>query len=149
MLQVKSTHNTPIEGCWHWFQKTMGKDFGDIIRSGLQDGIYYPNDERHMCVSFFLLSWTSLTSLCDLESFSDGYGPRYYRNHLIPSSIIGTIIVFVISPIKQMSPEPLLVRHSQSQNLTVDRIAGSPLIRPRLTIYEHRFQFLVRMPCVG
>jgi hypothetical protein len=47
VLQIKSVNNTPIEGCWHWFLKTQGFQFRDVVRGGFLNGIYHANDELH------------------------------------------------------------------------------------------------------
>jgi hypothetical protein len=54
VVQVKSVHNTPIEGCWRWFLKTQGRDFKDTVKSGLQEGIYTPGNQLHMHVVIFI-----------------------------------------------------------------------------------------------
>lgn len=97
VLQVKSTHNTPIEGCWHWLLKTTGHDFRDVVRSGLHNGIYNPNHELHMYVPtsywilFILYSiysqyrnlfkwlWPKILQV-SLDAFSE-----YWNNHRIRS----------------------------------------------------------------
>lgn len=55
MLQMKSVHNTPIEGLWHWFLQTFGLNIKDIIRQGLQDGVYHPNNAIHQYVISIIL----------------------------------------------------------------------------------------------
>lgn len=52
MLQMRSVHNTPIEGLWHWFLQTFGVNIKDIIRSGFTTGIYNPNNLVHPYDSF-------------------------------------------------------------------------------------------------
>ena len=47
ILQLKSVHNTPIEGLWHWFQRAKGLNIKELIRSGYLDGIYNPNHPIH------------------------------------------------------------------------------------------------------
>jgi len=46
-LQVRSVHNTPIEGVWHWFLQTFGVNIKDTIRGGYEAGIYNPNNPIH------------------------------------------------------------------------------------------------------
>lgn len=51
MLQLRSVHNTPIEGLWHWFSQTFGINIKETIHSGYHnDGIYNPNNVIHPCV---------------------------------------------------------------------------------------------------
>ena len=54
MLQMRSVHNTPIEGLWHWFLQTFGVNIKDIIRSGFTAGIYNPNNAVHSYGAFLL-----------------------------------------------------------------------------------------------
>ena len=51
MLQIKSIHNTPIEGLWHWFAQTFGQNIKDTIREGFVRGIYNPNNAIHPYVT--------------------------------------------------------------------------------------------------
>jgi len=44
---VRSIHNTPIEGIWHWFLNTLGFNIKDMIRQGHHDGIYNPGNPVH------------------------------------------------------------------------------------------------------
>jgi hypothetical protein len=46
-LQVRSVHNTPIEGAWHWFLQMFGINIKDAIRGGYEAGIYNPNNAIH------------------------------------------------------------------------------------------------------
>ncbi|KAG6834599.1 hypothetical protein H0H93_008683 [Arthromyces matolae] len=75
VLQVKSTHNTPIESLWHWFQKTTGRDFRDIVCQGFQDGRYNPNNKLH--VDLFNWLWPKI-----LQSALDNF-TEYWNNHRI------------------------------------------------------------------
>ncbi|KAG6905157.1 hypothetical protein DXG01_004495, partial [Tephrocybe rancida] len=75
VLQVKSTHNTPIEGMWHWFQKTTGHDFGDVVRQGFREGRYNPNNELH--VDLFNWLWPQI-----LQGALDNF-TKYWNNHQI------------------------------------------------------------------
>jgi hypothetical protein len=47
VIQIRSVHNTPIEGLWHWFLKTYGFNIKDIIVTGYRDGYYNPNNPVH------------------------------------------------------------------------------------------------------
>jgi hypothetical protein len=47
-LQMKSVHNTPIEGLWHWFLQTFGVNIKDTIRRGYETGNYNPNNLVHV-----------------------------------------------------------------------------------------------------
>ncbi|KAF9523530.1 hypothetical protein CPB83DRAFT_775298 [Crepidotus variabilis] len=47
VLQMKSIHNTPIKGLWHWFLQTFGFNIKEEIQSGYADGIYKPNNPLH------------------------------------------------------------------------------------------------------
>jgi hypothetical protein len=61
MLQMKTVHNTPIEGLWHWFLQTFGHNIRDIIHGGYTCGIYNPNNDIHLYVFLILkLVFTSL-----------------------------------------------------------------------------------------
>jgi hypothetical protein len=44
---VRSIHNTPIEGVWHWFLTTLGFNIKDMIQQGHHDGIYNPGNPVH------------------------------------------------------------------------------------------------------
>ncbi len=39
---MRSVHNTPIEGLWHWFLVNNGLNIKDAIRKGYHDGVYNP-----------------------------------------------------------------------------------------------------------
>ena len=55
MLQMKSVHNTPIEGLWHWFLQVYGINIKDAVRQGLVIGIYHPANAIHQYVDICLL----------------------------------------------------------------------------------------------
>ncbi|KIM60418.1 hypothetical protein SCLCIDRAFT_16346 [Scleroderma citrinum Foug A] len=46
-LFLRSVHNMPIEGLWHWFTKTHGVNLKLLIQSGQKDGIYHVNKDLH------------------------------------------------------------------------------------------------------
>jgi len=48
VIQIRSVHNTPIKGLWHWFLKTSGRNIKDIIHSGYINGIYNPSNRTHV-----------------------------------------------------------------------------------------------------
>jgi predicted metalloenzyme YecM len=60
VVQVKSVHNTPIEGLWHWLSETCGLNMKDTIINGQTLGIYHSESPVHKCVIFltFLSSKT-------------------------------------------------------------------------------------------
>ena len=47
---MKSVHNTPIEGLWHWFLQMFSLNIKDVIHQGLQIGVYHPNNAVHQYV---------------------------------------------------------------------------------------------------
>ena len=47
-LHIKSVHNTPIEGLWHWFTNVNGINLKDELRRGYMDNIFYPGNQTHM-----------------------------------------------------------------------------------------------------
>ncbi|KAG6836326.1 hypothetical protein H0H93_009076 [Arthromyces matolae] len=75
VVQVKSTHNTPIEGLWHWLLKTSGHDFREVVRSGLSDGIYQINNPAH--INLFKWLWPQILQR-ELNKFTE-----YWNNHRI------------------------------------------------------------------
>ena len=79
-LQVRSIHNTPIEGMWHWFLQTFGINIKDIIRQGFEIGIYNPNNAIHPYVvphsPIFPCSF--MIHLLE-DNYFTGYGQRYYK----------------------------------------------------------------------
>ncbi|KAG6907095.1 hypothetical protein DXG01_010544 [Tephrocybe rancida] len=75
MLQVRSTHNTPIEGLWNWFQKTTGRSFQEIVREGFLQGRYNPNSKLH--VNLFNWLWPKI-----LQNALDDF-TKYWNNHRI------------------------------------------------------------------
>jgi hypothetical protein len=95
ILQLKSVHNTPIEGLWHWFQRAKGLNIKDLIRSGYLDGIYNPNHPIHPYVyvspviatpysathpsDLFNWLWPKILQI-QLDSFVE-----YWNNHRIRS----------------------------------------------------------------
>ncbi|KAJ2935745.1 hypothetical protein H1R20_g1349, partial [Candolleomyces eurysporus] len=56
VIQIRSVHNTPIEGLWHWFLKTYGLNIKDIIVNGYRDGYYNPNNPIHPLLFYWLWS---------------------------------------------------------------------------------------------
>lgn len=52
ILQLKSVHNIPIEGLWHWMRKTLGHSFKAFVVKGYDDRIYSPNNDLHVYVFF-------------------------------------------------------------------------------------------------
>jgi len=50
---VRSIHNTPIEGLWHWFVTLFGIDIKDAIQEGKVTGIYNPGNPIHPYVMLF------------------------------------------------------------------------------------------------
>ncbi|KAJ2912173.1 hypothetical protein MD484_g8242, partial [Candolleomyces efflorescens] len=77
VLQLKSVHNTPIEGLWHWFSETCGLNIKEMIISGYQNGIYNPSDPVHQ--SLFNWIWPQALQL-QLDRFAE-----YWNNHKIRS----------------------------------------------------------------
>lgn len=77
VLQIKSVHNTPIEGLWHWLLKTHSHDFKDIVKGGYRDGIYNPNHVTH--VNLFKWLWPKILQR-QLDAFVE-----YWNNHRIRS----------------------------------------------------------------
>ncbi|KAF8908221.1 hypothetical protein CPB84DRAFT_1843672 [Gymnopilus junonius] len=75
MLQMKSVHNTPIEGLWHWFLQTFGLNIKDVIRQGLQTGVYHPNNSVHQ--QLFNWLWPKMLQI-QLDAFV-----KYWNNHCI------------------------------------------------------------------
>ena len=47
-LHLKSVHNTPIKGLWHWFTDTMGVNIKEELHRGYKDGIFHPGSQPHM-----------------------------------------------------------------------------------------------------
>ncbi|EDR02195.1 uncharacterized protein LACBIDRAFT_309912 [Laccaria bicolor S238N-H82] len=72
---LRSVHNTPIEGLWHWFLKTFGFNVRDFIRQGYLDGIYNPNNPVHPQLFYWL--WPKILQL-QLDIFVE-----YWNNHKI------------------------------------------------------------------
>jgi hypothetical protein len=64
-LQIKSIHNTPIEGLWHWFLQTFGVNIKDIIHSGFTAGIYNPNNPVHPYGAFPIYNHLFYAELID------------------------------------------------------------------------------------
>ena len=79
-LQVRSIHNMPIEGMWHWFLQTFGINIKDTIHQGFEIGIYKPNNAIHPYVvphsPIFLHSF--MIHLLE-DNYFTGYGQRYYK----------------------------------------------------------------------
>ncbi|KAH7889503.1 hypothetical protein F5I97DRAFT_1844707 [Phlebopus sp. FC_14] len=74
-LFLKSIHNTPIEGLWHWFAKTQGINMKTLIQSGRNDGIYHPNKDLHKQLFYWL--WPQILQE-QLDKFVE-----YWNNHCI------------------------------------------------------------------
>ncbi|KAH7885579.1 hypothetical protein F5I97DRAFT_1887020 [Phlebopus sp. FC_14] len=74
-LFLKSIHNTPIEGLWHWFAKTQGINMKTLIQSGRNDGIYHLNKDLHKQLFYWL--WPQILQE-QLDKFVE-----YWNNHRI------------------------------------------------------------------
>jgi hypothetical protein len=48
---VKSVHNTPIEGFWHWLREVCGLNMHELILMGKVLYIFNPADPAHVYVS--------------------------------------------------------------------------------------------------
>lgn len=84
-LQVRSVHNTPIEGLWHWFLQTFGINIKDTIRHGFEIGIYNPNNDIHpyVWVVLHLPNFPCSFTIYLLEdNYFIGYGQKYYKINL-------------------------------------------------------------------
>ncbi|KAJ3508917.1 hypothetical protein NMY22_g16464 [Coprinellus aureogranulatus] len=75
VVQMKSVHNTPIEGLWHWFSQTHGRNIKDDIISGYRTGIYNPNNPVHP--KLFNWIWPKALQI-QLDLFR-----QYWNNHKI------------------------------------------------------------------
>ncbi len=49
-VALTSTHNIPIESCWHWFREQTGATLYHHITRGRDDGIFNGNIQLHMYV---------------------------------------------------------------------------------------------------
>ncbi|KAF5332113.1 hypothetical protein D9611_008101 [Ephemerocybe angulata] len=74
-LQLKSVHNTPIEGLWHWFLKTFGVNLKVVVVSGYENGNYNPNNPVHPKLFYWL--WPQIMQIV-LDRFVE-----YWNNHKI------------------------------------------------------------------
>ncbi|KAJ3746753.1 hypothetical protein DFH05DRAFT_1534510 [Lentinula detonsa] len=74
-VHLKSVHNTPIEGLWHWFTDTMGFNLKEELRQGYKDGIFYPGSQPH--VDLFNWLWPQIIQK-ELDIFT-----AYWNNHRI------------------------------------------------------------------
>lgn len=124
MVQVKSINNTPIEGCWHWFLKTMGLDFRDVVRAGLHNGIYNPHHKLHMYVLVAICDSVLLNQHFDPETYSNGYGLKYYRSSLTSFLTIGITTASDTNLTNQMSLELRPNKPSLFPNRLAGKIAG-------------------------
>ncbi|KAJ3986983.1 hypothetical protein F5890DRAFT_1571998 [Lentinula detonsa] len=74
-LHLKSVHNTPIEGLWHWFTNTMGVNLKDELRRGYTDGFFHPGSQIH--INLFNWLWPKILQQ-QLNVFTE-----YWNNHKI------------------------------------------------------------------
>ncbi|KAJ2922646.1 hypothetical protein H1R20_g14435, partial [Candolleomyces eurysporus] len=74
-VQVKSVHNTPIEGLWHWLSETCGLNMKDTIISGQTLGIYHSESPVHK--HLFLWLWPKI-----VQNIINGF-VQYWNNHII------------------------------------------------------------------
>ncbi|KAJ2935673.1 hypothetical protein H1R20_g1424, partial [Candolleomyces eurysporus] len=75
VIQLKSVHNTPIEGLWHWLTNTCGLNIKEIIISGYETGVYSPNNPIHP--QLFNWIWPMALQV-QLNKFTS-----YWNNHKI------------------------------------------------------------------
>ncbi|KAE9391118.1 hypothetical protein BT96DRAFT_832510, partial [Gymnopus androsaceus JB14] len=74
-LHLKSVHNTPIEGLWHWFTNLSGINLKDELRRGYSDNIFHPGNQVH--IDLFNWLWPKILQN-ELNSFTE-----YWNNHHI------------------------------------------------------------------
>ncbi|EDR07666.1 uncharacterized protein LACBIDRAFT_298024 [Laccaria bicolor S238N-H82] len=72
---VRSVHNTPIEGLWHWFVTLFGIDIKEVIQQGKVTGIYNPGNPIHP--QLFNWIWPQILQH-QLDKFVE-----YWNNHKI------------------------------------------------------------------
>ncbi|KAF6752682.1 hypothetical protein DFP72DRAFT_1033891 [Ephemerocybe angulata] len=75
VVQIKSVHNTPIEGLWHWFLENSGRNLKDTIVSGQTNGIFHPGDPTH--AQLFNYLWPKVLQI-QLDNFV-----TFWNNHRI------------------------------------------------------------------
>ncbi|KAF6755227.1 hypothetical protein DFP72DRAFT_1067935 [Ephemerocybe angulata] len=75
VVQIKSVHNTPIEGLWHCWLENMGHNLKDIIVAGYNSGIYHPGNPVHPQLFNYL--WPKALQI-QLDAFV-----MYWNNHCI------------------------------------------------------------------
>ncbi|KAJ2935816.1 hypothetical protein H1R20_g1278, partial [Candolleomyces eurysporus] len=76
MIQIRSVHNTPIEGLWHWFLKTYGLNIKDVIVNGYRDGFYNPNNPVHPLLFYWL--WPKVVQE-QLDTFTEFWNTHRIR----------------------------------------------------------------------
>ncbi|KDQ58250.1 hypothetical protein JAAARDRAFT_193672 [Jaapia argillacea MUCL 33604] len=76
-VQVQSSHNTPIEGFWHWKRNGEGHSIREAILVGKDRGFFNPNNELHVQVFNWL--WPDLVQN-RLDEFRE-----YWNNHRLSS----------------------------------------------------------------
>ncbi|KAI6032627.1 hypothetical protein F5J12DRAFT_795520 [Pisolithus orientalis] len=72
---LKSVHNTPIEGLWHWFLDTKGINVKISLQSRLHDGVHHPNKSLHKQLFYWLwpkILQGKLDSFVESSSSSQG-----------------------------------------------------------------------------
>ncbi|KAJ3980302.1 hypothetical protein F5890DRAFT_1419886 [Lentinula detonsa] len=74
-LHLRSVHNTPIEGLWHWFTNTAGINLKDELRRGYTDNIFHPGSQVH--INLFNWLWPKILQN-ELDVFTE-----YWNNHRI------------------------------------------------------------------
>ncbi|EDR10136.1 uncharacterized protein LACBIDRAFT_318159 [Laccaria bicolor S238N-H82] len=72
---VRSVHNTPIEGLWHWFVTLFGIDIKEVIQQGKVTGVYNPGNPIHP--QLFNWIWPQILQH-QLDKFVE-----YWNNHKI------------------------------------------------------------------
>lgn len=74
---LKSVHNTPIEGLWHWFSEDTGVSLKQVLNRGKAEGIFHVGDDYHRSAHQYLLDECIITHTSMYAvSYFTGYGQR-------------------------------------------------------------------------
>ncbi|PSS38058.1 hypothetical protein PHLCEN_2v89 [Hermanssonia centrifuga] len=75
-VALTSTHNIPIESCWHWFREQTGATLYHHITRGRDDGIFNGNIQLH--IDLFNWIWPGIVQRA-LDEFHDSWNKHQIR----------------------------------------------------------------------
>ncbi|KAI0310206.1 hypothetical protein OF83DRAFT_1023926, partial [Amylostereum chailletii] len=84
-MAMRSVHNTPIEGLWHWWLEHSGNNLKTAIVFGQEQGIFHQGDELHVCLFYCIWPTIVQTEADKFVEWWNGHQIRRQNGKLMPS----------------------------------------------------------------